>query len=319
MDECRETLGPVFIVGVPRSGTTVLVNMLGMHPLIAPVYETRFLRNLIRLCNRACWFSGTSPSRKVVGVLGERFVSWRFLKEKARYRRKAICYSEIPAPRGGIKQYYESFPFGESHCIHYSMEDLVRETDAWLSMLSLAPRSNDEIWRSAREYVDRLFAIHCSRMGKPYWINKTPGFLNHLNGLSKLYPNGVYLNMIRDGRDVAVSNLALSWGPKTVRAAARRWKSLVLQGRNTIKAKALSCAELRYEELVESPHQLLARTFSFLGLRAETQPILSSMPVFRGRCGVWREKFGAEDRKVFAKEAGDLLIELGYEKDFRWV
>ncbi|MGZ8500831.1 MAG: sulfotransferase, partial [Candidatus Binatia bacterium] len=41
---------PGFIVGVPRSGTTLLINLLGQHPLIAPLYETRFLRNLLVLC-----------------------------------------------------------------------------------------------------------------------------------------------------------------------------------------------------------------------------------------------------------------------------
>ena len=39
----ESSIGPVFIIGVPRSGTTLLVNLLGSHPLLAPIYETRFL------------------------------------------------------------------------------------------------------------------------------------------------------------------------------------------------------------------------------------------------------------------------------------
>jgi Sulfotransferase family len=316
MTERQQDLAPIFIIGVPRSGTTLLVNMLGMHPLLAPLYETRFLRNLMRLCVRACWFNGRSTARRLVSIVAENLVCSWFATEMSKYRERALRYSEM---KGSFKQSYEVFPFGENHCIHYTKEDLIRETDAWLSRISSGPISRDEVWRSARDYVDRLFAIHCTRMGKPYWVNKTPGFLNHLSTLSRLYPDGVYLHMIRDGRDVAVSNLSLAWGPNTVRDAARRWKSLLLDGRRTIKRQKLPCVDVRYEQLVDSPDQVLPRTFAGLGISAETDRILSLMPVFRGRCGVWREKFSREDRKVFAQEAGDLLIELGYETDYHWV
>jgi hypothetical protein len=198
------------------------------------------------------------------------------------------------------------------------MEDLIRETDGWLAKVMNEIRSPEAVWSSAKEYIDRLFAIHCTNMGKPFWINKTPGFLNYLDGLSTLYPKAKILVMLRDGRDVAVSNLSLPWGPNTVRAAARRWKRLILQGQETIRTKKLECAELRYEELIASPHDLITRAFKLVGLDVDVEKILSSIPVSRGRCGAWRSAFSAKDRKVFAREAGDLLIELGYEKDCRW-
>ena len=47
--------------------------------------------------------------------------------------------------------------------------------------------------------------------------------------------------------------------------------------------------------------------------------ILSRFKVYDQRVGAWRSAFSLEDRKIFAKEAGDLLIELGYEKDYAWV
>jgi hypothetical protein len=40
----HHSFAPAFIFGVPRSGTTVLVNLVGSHPLVAPLYKTRFLR-----------------------------------------------------------------------------------------------------------------------------------------------------------------------------------------------------------------------------------------------------------------------------------
>ena len=38
----------------------------------------------------------------------------------------------------------------------------------------------------------------------------------------------------------------------------------------------------------------------------------------KGVSGDWRDAFTGEDRRVFKEEAGDLLVELGYEKDLGW-
>jgi hypothetical protein len=310
---------PTFIVGVPRSGTTLLVNLLGGHPLVAPIYETRFLRNLFVLCDRLCWFYGESFWRKLAGIIGEPILRSRVEKECGRFRRKAIAYNKIPPEKNGIKQSYEVFPFGETVCIHYSIEDVIRETDEWLERLKRPPAGRAAIWSSAREYVDRLFAIHCAQMGKPHWINKTPGFLNHLGGLSRLYPDAQYIHMLRDGRDVAVSNLSLPWGPRTVREAARRWRDLIFVGQRTIQAKRLPVIDVRYEDLIESPPTVLSRILKFLALQGDPEHLLSVMPVFKARGGVWRDKFTAQDREIFASEAGDLLMRLGYEKNHDWV
>ncbi|MGH7875789.1 MAG: sulfotransferase, partial [Candidatus Binatia bacterium] len=42
--------GRGFVVGAPRSGTTLLINLLAVHPDIAPVYETGYIRNLLLIC-----------------------------------------------------------------------------------------------------------------------------------------------------------------------------------------------------------------------------------------------------------------------------
>ena len=42
-------------------------------------------------------------------------------------------------------------------------------------------------------------------------------------------------------------------------------------------------------------------------------------PTFRrGKIGGWREEFSPENISIFKKVAGDLLIHLGYEKNFDW-
>ncbi|PYK49890.1 MAG: hypothetical protein DME20_05645 [Verrucomicrobia bacterium] len=310
---------PVFIVGVPRSGTTLLVNLLGHHPILAPIYETRFLRNLLLLCEWCCWFYGNSLSRKSAKIFAEAWVRWRFQKVREKYRSKAIAYNIIPAEGDGTKQSYESFPFGESHCIAYTMEELIRETDAWFDSLPKNDVTCETFYSSARGYVDRLFSIHCARMKKPHWVNKTPGLLTYTDLLAKLYPGSRCIHILRDGRDVAMSNISLGWGPRTVRAAARRWKSLIQRGRQGARSAQLSYTELLYEDLVRSPREALKRITRFLTIEDCLDEILSQFKVSKERTEVWRSRFSQAERRVFAQEAGDLLVELGYETDYSWV
>src|ERR671937_2954580 len=57
-----------FIVGVPRSGTTLLRLMLDAHPDLAIPPETHFLPKLIRLCAEA-EKAGEDARRRVVELL----------------------------------------------------------------------------------------------------------------------------------------------------------------------------------------------------------------------------------------------------------
>lgn len=308
----------MFIVGVPRSGTTLLVNLLGHHPVLAPIYETRFLRNLLTLCRRACWYYGDSVTRDCARLIAEPLVKARLQKEFERYRSKVIAYSPIPPEGDGTKQSYEAFPYGESHCIRYDIEDLIRETDKWLAETRTAHASPASLCQSARKYVDALFGIHCARMKKPYWINKTPGLLTYLDLLPLLYPVSKCIHIIRDGRDVAVSNLSLPWGPKTVREAARRWKNLMLQGRKSAQCEGVSYVEVRYEDLINAPKETLNKAIAFLGMDGSLDGVLDYLRISNSRKEVWRSSFSAVDRRMFDREAGDLLIELGYENNDNW-
>jgi Sulfotransferase family len=310
-------IGPTFVVGVPRSGTTLLVNLLGAHPLLAPIYETRFLRNLVIVGDWISWSQGSSSMRKYAGFIAEPIIRLRIGKELQRFRTKAIQYNEFRREGAGRKRSYETFPFGESSCVLYTADELIRETDNWLDTV-MNSMPNADIWSSARQYVNRLFSLHCARMGRAHWINKTPGLLNHLDGMNRLFPEARYIHIMRDGRDVAASNLSLPWGPKTVREAARRWKHLILKAQRDIRLNHLRSIDVTYEEFVRSPAAVLPKIFGFLDLAADIDHVLSAIPIVPERVGSWRCTFTAADRKIFAREAGDLLKQLGYESSDDW-
>jgi hypothetical protein len=308
---------PAFVVGASRSGTTLLVNMLGAHPLVAPIYETRFLRNLLVFCERLCWIHGTSWSRRCARVVAEPWLRSFLAKESARYRSKTIKYNALPKPPAQRVQ--RPFPFGNGRCIRYEMAELVHETDKWLQRVSEERLDSDDVYRTARDYVDSLFMIHCARMGKSYWINKTPGLLSYLDLLPRLYPALRCIHIIRDGRDVVVSNRSLGWGPKDIRGAARRWKSLIQKGRSDARSPRLGYMEVLYENLVASPRETMRRLGNFLALDGDSNGMADSIELSQHRGGAWRRTWSASQRREFAREAGDLLIELGYEKNDDWI
>ncbi len=83
----------------------------------------------------------------------------------------------------------------------------------------------------------------------------------------ELWPEARFVHLLRDGRDVARSCIGMGWSGNTWHGAAgwveaeRRWDELC---RRLDPARAL---EVRYEELVERPEQVLGRICEFLGAR----------------------------------------------------
>jgi len=89
---------------------------------------------------------------------------------------------------------------------------------------------------------------------------------------------------------------------------------------------------IHFEDLIHNRLETLTRILDHfltrVPLQAPRQLILDSLdasinptksPTFRsGKTGEWRRHFTDELKKVFKEVAGDLLIELGYEKDNHW-
>jgi hypothetical protein len=97
--------------------------------------------------------------------------------------------------------------------------------------------------------------------------------------------------------------------------------------------------EVRYEDLLERPEDEVRRLLEFLRAEASEKTVkmcvnaASFKRLSKGRtrgqedptsffrkgiAGDWRNVFTEQDKILFKKEAGDLLIRLGYEKDDSW-
>jgi hypothetical protein len=100
-------------------------------------------------------------------------------------------------------------------------------------------------------------------------VEKTPDHVLHLHYVRHLFPNVKVIHVIRDPRDVVVSQLAAAatwgeeWAAKTPAEAAERWVEWVSIGRKD--ASSGKYLEVRYESLLTDGPRVLAGIYDFLG------------------------------------------------------
>lgn len=274
----------VFVVGCPRSGTTLLQRMLDSHPELAVANDTHFIPRAL----------GAAP------------------------------VAEIPQLSEGLVQAvvgYRRFP-----------------------RLGIA---NDVALRLARgagtypEFVARLYAEFARMHGKRLGGEKTPDYVRHLPLLHRLFPWAKIVHIIRDGRDVALSTLEWAnehkgpgkyelWRAEPLAVCALWWRWQVLAGRQWAGDRGPDVyREVRYDELVARPEEVLRELTDFLGLdyapqmaefhvgRQRDEPGLSAknawLPPTPGLRD-WRSGLSADELQLFDALAGDLLAELGLER-----
>jgi len=204
-------------------------------------------------------------------------------------------------------------------------------------------------YRLPTEQLDAIFARLIASFleplrnasGKRRIAEKTPANALHFAELAQLFPEAHFVQIVRDGRDVVASLLAMDWkdargAPLAItrdpRSAARAWAAHVRAGR---QAPPQRYHELRYERLVADPEGALRSLFGFLG-EAWSEEALAYAREDRSAEGVnetsagrialapdmtaigrWRRDLSAEARKAVSEEAGALLAELGYADDGR--
>jgi hypothetical protein len=126
----------------------------------------------------------------------------------------------------------------------------------------------------------------------------------------------------------------------SLKKTAAEWNARV--GRTIEGGPALlgeNYAEVRYEDLLDRLGEEVRRLLEFLGAEASEETVercVSSASFERlskgrkreeedatsffrkGVAGDWKNIFTEQDSRIFKEAAGDLLIRLGYKKDYDW-
>ena len=282
-----------FVVGLTRSGTTLLRMMLDAHPLLTIPPETHFVPDLIKAARAEQGSAGMLAAM----TSNRTWADFGIDDEEIRERLEQVDSGD---GAGAVRAFFE---------------------------------------------------IYAAKHGKPRWGDKTPAYMLSIQRIGRTLPESRFIHLIRDGRDVALSQSAraLNEQPPPAEQAAR-WVKRIGKAREQAAAlKGPRYVEARYEDLVRDPETTLRRICEFIDLpwddavldyheraaerltemagtlRAEgahaeqaagyriENHAPTTGPPDPAKLDKWRREMAPEDLRAYEAVAGGLLKELGYE------
>ena len=190
------------------------------------------------------------------------------------------------------------------------------------------------------EFVTLLFDEVAAGRGKAKAGDKTPNNCQYIPFLHGLFPWARFVDIVRDGRDVALSMVrwakrsprgpsrTVVWQENPVAACALWWCDMVtMAARDGSRLGDGLYMRIRYEDLIADPEAVLTPVTDFLGLPFAPEMLryyeakeqvrrpgeTSNLPPTAGLRD-WRQQMERGDLEVFESLAGELLGELGYER-----
>ena len=174
-----------------------------------------------------------------------------------------------------------------------------------------------------RAALEAPYLAYAAQHGKPGWGDKTPYYIGHLDELRRVFPEARIVNLVRDGRDVALSLLRVPFGPANVWAAAHQWRDAVDAGERAAERLGDDLLTVRYEDLVAAPETAIPAVCEFLeiGYRPEMLAVEESPPeliaagqeawfrelyggISANSVGKWRRQMSRSDIALFESIAG---------------
>lgn len=181
------------------------------------------------------------------------------------------------------------------------------------------------------DFMRTIMDTIAAHQGVPRWSDSTPAHLGYMAEIKAVMPDALFVHVIRDGRDVAVSLARQGWMPRLpgdradpAIASGLLWAFNVRMGLEQAKAIGRDYIEVRYEELTRQPQQQLTRLGEFVGHeldyeRIAAQPVGTvsrpnrSFPIEGGpSIGRWRSILDASAAQLLENVLTNELALLGY-------
>jgi hypothetical protein len=176
-----------------------------------------------------------------------------------------------------------------------------------------------------------ILKTYMSMEGKKYWAEKTPHNVNFIKEILQIFPSAKFIYMVRDGRDVAISYQEARFGPKTIYGVSKLWNAyLSTYIRNKKHIPASQRYELRYEDLISHPDEILRKLCNFLEIdycesmkEFYKNPIVYQTdkinaenlkkPLIADNAYKWKNKLKKSEALLFEKISQELLNKYSYE------
>jgi hypothetical protein len=228
--------------------------------------------------------------------------------------------------------------------------------DLWSAYMGLYKGLNRSAWAPLSKYmtdgqlIEAMGSFADSIIGgligdgEFRYVDNTPWYGMIMPLICSLYPDAIFVHLIRDGRHVA-SSLTVSyeagytWAGADIRARSVLWRDAVeVTRQNALCIESGRYVEIRYEDICTNPIATLKLVLNLLDTEwsddvliplaeAHATPSrsdgllakLNSLNVLeitpRMIPPSWPPDWSDDERRTFDEEAGNILRELGYEAD----
>lgn len=197
---------PVFVGGTGRSGTTIAGRLLGRHHDLRAT-NPRELRFVASRGGVADAYAGQVTPQQVVDALWEH---WYVRVKPSGARSGLFRRLDEEAMRIACDEYVAGFADDPARASRHFVESIV----------------SSGRWADART----------RGRGKARWVDTTPANARAADRVLALFPDGVVVHMMRDGRDVAASFVSKSFGPSDVFVALEEWRERMLEAHRAEQA-----------------------------------------------------------------------------------
>jgi hypothetical protein len=188
-----------------------------------------------------------------------------------------------------------------------------------------------DVTAGARKYLHSVLQNNLRIFNKPRFVNKCPGNSVRIEFLKEIFPDAIFIHIIRDGRAAAYSIMRSRlghsgeyWSVKPpgwqnllnlplVDACALQWKMTVAATlQSAKKLPPEQYMEVKYEEFVARPTEIFKRVAEKCDLVWQDALLQAITVGMDNRNFKWQTEMQDSDKKTLDVLLGDFLKPLGY-------
>jgi Sulfotransferase family len=297
---------PVFLLGAPRSGTTLLYKVLCMHP--AAAWVSNWVRSAPQATALAAFnrIPGRFPGLQRRVWFGDGSNAYVYGRRRAAWERA------FPMP-------VEGEPIFEA----------IGTSDVGLRPDPEGAAVLEQHLSSLRARLESIRRFS----GGSVFINKRIGNNRRIGSLLRAFPSARFVDLVRDGRAVAYSLSNVDWWPGSVpwwhdrtperwqaeggdpwELCARSWVvevAAIERGLQQVPSEQV--LHLSYEQLIGSPLRSVQAVATFAGLPGSDDWLNRVRGLtFPNRNDAWRERLSRRDIETIEDVQRETLVRYGY-------